>query len=96
MSKDKNINGQSGDSNENRKDTVIIVNGRERKVDSKELTFNQVVELAFGKVSNNPNICYTITYKRGPGQNPEGSMVEGDIVRINKGMIFNVTQTDKS
>ena len=96
MDKDKNIKDQSGNSDENRKDFIIIVNGREKRAKSKKITFNEVVELAFGQVSNNPNICYTITYKRGPGQNPEGSMVEGDIVKINKGMIFNVTQTDKS
>lgn len=82
--------------NENRPPITIIVNGRPKEVENRELTFNQVVVLAFGEVSNNPNVCYTITYKRGPGQNPEGSMVEGDTVHINKGMIFNVTSTDKS
>lgn len=96
MSENKNIENQSGNSQDNRQDTIIIVNGRERKAESKELTFNQVVQLAFGQVDPNPNICYTITFKRGPGQNPEGSMVEGDSVKINKGMIFNVTRTDKS
>ncbi len=96
MNKNKNSESQSGNSHDNRQDLIIIVNGRERKAESKELTFNQVVELAFGQVDPNPNICYTITYKRGPGQNPEGSMVEGDSVKINKGMIFNVTRTDKS
>ncbi|MEP1781756.1 multiubiquitin domain-containing protein [Reichenbachiella sp.] len=96
MNEDKNTKLESGNSHDNRRDTIIIVNGRERKAKSKELTFDQVVELAFGQIDLNPNICYTITYKRGPGQNPEGSMVEGDSVIINKGMIFNVTRTDKS
>jgi hypothetical protein len=96
MDKKENIDHGQGDSDKKRKDFVIIVNGRERKADCKKLTFDDVVTLAFGEVSSNPNICYTVTYKRGPGQNPEGSMVEGDIVVINKGMIFNVTKTDKS
>lgn len=96
MNENINSENQSGNSQDNRQDTIIIVNGRERKADGKELTFNQVIELAFGQVDQNPNICYTITYKRGPGQNPEGSMVEGESVKVNKGMIFNVTRTDKS
>lgn len=96
MSENKNIENLPGNSQDNRQDTSIIVNGRERNAESKELTFNQVVQLAYGQVNPNPNICYTVTYKRGPGQNPEGSMVEGDTVKINKGMIFNVTRTDKS
>ncbi|GAB5524635.1 MAG: hypothetical protein Roseis2KO_25070 [Roseivirga sp.] len=96
MNDKKDKREKPGSGQGNRPDTMIIVNGRQREVEDKELTFNQVVVLAFGQVSDNPNICYTITYKRGPGRNPEGSMVEGDTVHINKGMIFNVTQTDKS
>lgn len=96
MDKKENIRNKSDHSEKHGKDIIIIVNGRERKASCKKMTFEDVITLAFGQVSNNPNICYTVTYKRGPGKNPEGSMVEGDIVVINKGMIFNVTQTDKS
>lgn len=59
------------------------------------MTFDDVIILAFGKVSIGPNICYTVTYKRGLGQNLEGSMVERDIAVINNVIIFNVTRTDK-
>lgn len=96
MDKKENMERGRGNSDQKRRDIIIIVNGREKKADRKKLTFDDVIILAFGEVSSNPNICYTVTYKRGPGQNPEGSMVEGDIVVINKGMIFNVTKTDKS
>ncbi|MEQ9218904.1 MAG: multiubiquitin domain-containing protein [Cyclobacteriaceae bacterium] len=75
---------------------ALIVNGEEKGWDSKEISFDQVVILAFGSISNNPNICYTVTYKRGPGQNREGSMVKGDVVRVKNKMVFNVTSTDKS
>ncbi len=77
------------------KEFTIIVNGREKVVTGKEISFSQVVELAFGTTSN-PNTIYTVTYKRGEGNKPEGTIVDGDTVKIKNGMIFNVTATDKS
>lgn len=35
-------------------------------------------------------------YRRGEGNKPEGSLVQGETVKIKDGMIFNVTATDKS
>jgi hypothetical protein len=78
------------------KQFTIVVNAREKTFTGREISFNQVVELAFGSVSPNPNIVYSVTYKRGEGNKPEGSMEKGDTVKIKDGMIFNVTQTDKS
>jgi Multiubiquitin len=72
----------------------IIVNGREKTVTEKKLTYAQVVRLGFDPVD--PQTIYTVTYKKGPPANPQGSMVEGDTVKIECGMIFNVTPTRKS
>jgi len=78
------------------KEFTIIVNGREKTIAYREITFIQVVELAFNVTSIEPNIVYTVTYKRGEGDKPEGVMVNGDIVKVKNRMIFNVTQTNKS
>lgn len=78
------------------KDFTIIVNGRQEVVTSKELSFAEVLALAFDSPPTGPNIVFTITYRRGEGNKPEGSMVEGETVKIKDGMIFNVTATDKS
>jgi len=75
---------------------TIIVNGRSKQWNEKTITFEQVVILAFGSYDSNPNKVYTVTYDRGPHQNPEGSMVKSDKVCIKDKMIFNVTATDKS
>jgi hypothetical protein len=74
----------------------IIVNGREKIVTQHELSYIDVVHLAFENPTINENIVYTVTYKRGPDHKPEGTMVEGDTVKVKPGMIFNVTRTDKS
>lgn len=74
----------------------IIVNGRQKEVSTKTLTFNQVVALAFNPVPSGPNVQFTVTYRKGPRKNREGSMTEGEIVRIKDGMIFDVTETNRS
>lgn len=78
------------------KETTIIVNGREKPWNEKEITFAQVVTLAFGTYVENGSTEYTVTYKRGHSSKPEGSMVKGDSVKVKDKMIFNVTATDKS
>jgi hypothetical protein len=76
------------------KEVKIIVNGREKVVTGKSLSYAALVVLAFGAVD--PDTIYTVTFKHGPPSKPEGSMVEGDVVKIQCGMIFNVTPTRKS
>lgn len=78
------------------KDFTIVVNGRQKVVTAKELSFSEVVSLAFDNLPTGPNIVFTITYRRGEGNKPEGSLVEGEKVKIKEDMIFNVTATDKS
>ena len=75
---------------------TVVVNGREKKVTTTELTFAQVVALAFDNPPTGPNIAFTITYRRGQGNKPEGTLAEGEVVKVKDGMIFNVTATDKS
>lgn len=77
-------------------DVILIVNGREKHWAENEISFEKVVVLAFGSYDDNPNKVYTVTYDRGPRQNPEGSMVRGTKVFVKNKMIFNVTATDKS
>lgn len=79
-----------------KKTLTIIVNGTPKEWDKHIICFEDVVKLAFGNYDPNPNIVYTVTYDRGPKENPEGSMVKGDCVCVKAKMIFNVTRTDKS
>lgn len=90
-------NGEHGNEGHGQEKTyTVVVNGRQKTVTTKELTFAQVVALAFDNPPSGPNIVFTITYRRGEGNKPEGTLVEGDTVKVKDGMIFNVTATDKS
>jgi hypothetical protein len=82
--------------NEKDKAITIIVNGRKKSVTSKQLTFDEIVDLAFDDPHRGPNIVFTITYRRGPDDKKEGTLLEGETVKVKDGMIFNVTRTDKS
>ena len=42
----------------------------------------EVVVLAKGTYQDSATMYYTVTYDRGPKQNPEGSMVKGDVVFV--------------
>lgn len=72
----------------------IIVNGREKTVEAKMISYAELVILAFGAIQ--PDTIYTINYKHGPPSNPEGHMVSGDVVKLQCGMVFNVTDSGKS
>ena len=73
---------------------TIIVNGREKTVSGRTISYEQVVRLAFDSID--ANTIYTVAYKKGPPSNPQGSMVAGDVVKLECGMIFNVTPTGRS
>jgi hypothetical protein len=78
------------------RELTIVINGRSKTVSARELSFDQLVGLAFDPVPVGENIIFTITYRRGEGNKPEGSLVQGEKVKIKDGMIFNVKYTDKS
>lgn len=78
------------------KDYTIIVNGRQKVVTKNELSFTEIVALAFDNPPTGPNIVFTVTYRKGEGNKPEGTLIEGETVKIKSGMVFNVTATDKS
>jgi hypothetical protein len=74
----------------------IYVNGEEKVVATKRVSFAEIVKLAFPVPPTGTNILYTVSYEDGPRENPQGSMREGETVKVKNGMIFNVTATDKS
>lgn len=79
-----------------RNDVTIIVNGRRKVVKKGQLDFEGVLAQAFDPVPQGENWVFTVTYTKGPKQNPKGTMTAGQKVKVDDGMIFNVTATDKS
>jgi len=79
------------------KTVTIIVNGRKKTLPKKEeLTFEEVIALAFENPPTGDGIQYTVQYTRGHGNKPAGTLVEGQSVKIKEGMEFDVTSTNRS
>lgn len=79
------------------KEVTIIVNGQQKVVAKTELSFNELVLLAYPNAQlENPDFIYKVTYTKGHSDNQEGTLVKGKSVKVKEGMIFNVTETNKS
>ncbi len=74
---------------------TVIVNSRPKHVDDRELTFAEIVALAFGGTSD-ADVTFTVTYHRAAGPRHEGTLNEGGTVTIKDGTIFDVTRTRRS
>jgi len=75
---------------------TLVVNGRPKHWTEKTISFSQAIALAFDAYNPAETKAYTVTYKNGPKENPQGSMVKGQTVIVKEKMIFNVTCTDRS
>lgn len=73
----------------------IIVNGMLKEWNNILITYEEVVLLALGNVNYNTQV-YTVSYSKGPKQNPKGTMVKGDTVFVKTKMNFNVAATDRA
>jgi hypothetical protein len=72
----------------------IIVNGRQREVSSRQLSYSEVVSIAFQNDQPDPNVLYTVAYANPHGK--DGTLAEGQDVHVKNGMSFNVSKTSRS
>lgn len=73
----------------------IFVNTRKKEWNGDSISYDQVVRLGFPS-DPNPNTIYEVTYKNGPKENREGTMVRGDSVTVKSGMHFVAHATGQS
>ncbi|MEK6782186.1 MAG: multiubiquitin domain-containing protein [Bacteroidota bacterium] len=79
-----------------KKKVAIIVNGTPHEVEKDELTYDEVVTLAFPDFPQHPERTYSVTYQRGHSHKPEGILSPGGSVKFKEGMIFYVKHTGQS
>ncbi|MEO3862102.1 multiubiquitin domain-containing protein [Acrocarpospora sp. B8E8] len=75
---------------------TIIVNTRSRPWESKAITFEQVVELAYPGQPPTEQNTYTVRYSRGHDGHGSGSLTAGRSVNVKNGMVFDVIRTSQS
>jgi Multiubiquitin len=77
------------------KDFVIIVNGEQKTVESRSVSYEEVVKIAY-PTPPSPETRFTVTYRKAEKPH-EGSLAPGQSVEVKKdGTIFNVKPTGKS
>lgn len=76
------------------KTTMIVINGRQREVTGQNISYTQVVQLAFPDDQENETIEYTVAFANPHGK--DGTLVNGQDVHVKEGMIFNVSKTNRS
>ena len=81
---------------EDKKTVTIIVEGTPHQWPKDDIAYEQVVALEVPDYAQHPEITYSVTYKRGHGNKPEGILSPGSSVKVKEGMIFNVSATGES
>ena len=79
-----------------KKTVTIIVNGTPHEWPKGEITYAEVVTLEVPDYSQHPEITYSVKYKRGHGDKPEGILSPGGSVKVKEGMVFSVSETGQS
>lgn len=77
-------------------EVAIIVNGRQKLVSKGELTFEEVIALAYDTLPPGASFDFSVTYMRGHDDRPQGTLERGESVRVKKDMKFDVTATNRS
>ncbi len=79
-----------------KKNVTIVVNGTPHEWPKGEITYAEVVTLDVPDYLKHPEITYSVKYKNGQGNKPEGTLAPGASVKIKDGMIFSVSETGQS
>jgi len=86
----------SNDNKGEKKLVTIIVEGTPHEWPKGEITYAEVVTLEVPDYPQHSEITYSVKYKRGEGNKPEGTLSPGGSVKVKDGMEFSVSETGQS
>ena len=81
---------------EEKKTVTIVVEGTPHEWPKEKITYAEVVTLEVPDYPQHPEITYSVKYKNGHGNKPEGILSPGASVKVKEGMIFSVSETGQS
>lgn len=74
----------------------VVINGRPRELANPNATFEDLVKLAFPELAIGAGNAFTVTYRRGAADRPDGSLVPRQAARLAPGAVINVSATNRS
>lgn len=83
------------DKHEGLKQVTIYVNTRPYEVERGEISFEEVVKIAYPTPPYGEYTDYSVMYEFGRG-GQEGTLIAGQSVKVKRFMRFDVTATDRS
>lgn len=75
---------------------TIVVEGTPHEWLKESITYAEVVTLEVPDYHLHPEITYSVSYKKGPGNKPEGVLPPGASTKVKEGMVFYVSETGQS
>ena len=75
---------------------TIVVEGTPHEWPKGDISYAEVVPLEVPDYAQHPEITYSVTYKKGHGNKPEGILAPGGSVKVKEGMVFSVSETGQS
>ena len=81
---------------DNAKEVTVVFNGRPRVVPKEHLSFEEVIAYSFDTPPSGDGVQFTIQFTRGHSGKPNGTLLEGESVKVKDGMEFDVTATNRS
>jgi hypothetical protein len=79
-----------------RRSVTIVVEAIQHDWLRSKISYEDVVTLFDPDYPQHPEINYSVTYKQGPAEKPEGILVPGGSVKVKNCMVFNVSPTGQS
>ena len=78
------------------KGAVVIVNGQERVVPKGEVSFEEIIALAYDESERGEQIVFTVTFEASAGRVAEGEVGPGETLEVTERVIIHVQRTDQS
>lgn len=75
---------------------TIVVEATPHEWSKEKISYAEVVTLEVPDYPQHPEITYSVSYKKGPANKPEGILVLGASVKVKEGMEFYVSETGQS
>ena len=90
------MNEESQEQNDSKNVTIYVEGTPHEWPKNSDISYAEVVSLEVPDYAQHPDITYSVTYKKGHGDKPEGILAPGASVKVHEGMIFNVSETGQS
>lgn len=91
-----NAGGEKRSANHEIKVFTIIVGGSQYEWLKTDISYSEVATLFDSTFQQHPERTFSITYKRGHGNKPEGILAPSASVKVKEGMVFSVSSTGQS